>query len=342
MAGAWGCRLLAAGIALTMTTGAAVSAPACSGEPRLQINGINLIRTENAPFGSPASRESLARLAKLGADNVAIVPFLWQPGPDDPQIGLGSDMSLDELRVAIAAAQAAGLDAFVKPHVWVPETWAGAIAMPDDAAWATWFGHYRTALIGIAQVAADAGATSLAIGTELVQSTDRPEWPGLIAEIRAIFPGTLVYVAHNADEAETVPFWAQLDRIGVSLYPPLGADDARQDWAAAMADQLRRIAAVSRKSGRKVWVAEYGLRSAVGAAAKPWESAEERDAAPDDVLQATVIAEWHCQFDPAVVEGAWVWRWFTDPDAGGRADTDFTVQGKLTEGVLFCHWRGGC
>ena len=48
---------------------------------------------------------------------------------------------------------------------------------------------------------------------------------------------------------------------------PLGADDARQDWAAAMADQLRRIAAVSRKSGRKVWAAEYRLRSAVGAAA---------------------------------------------------------------------------
>ncbi|MEP0507235.1 MAG: hypothetical protein ABJD38_00795, partial [Aurantimonas coralicida] len=69
-----------AGIAMTMMAEAALAAPACSGEARLQTNGVNLIRTENAPFGSPASRESLARLAKLGADNVAIVPFLWQPG----------------------------------------------------------------------------------------------------------------------------------------------------------------------------------------------------------------------------------------------------------------------
>jgi hypothetical protein len=37
-----------------------------------------------------------------------------------------------------------------------------------------------------------------------------------------------------------------------------------------------------------------------------------------------------------------IWRWFTDPAAGGPADTDFTVQGKPAEGVHLCAWTVGC
>jgi hypothetical protein len=37
-----------------------------------------------------------------------------------------------------------------------------------------------------------------------------------------------------------------------------------------------------------------------------------------------------------------VWRWFTDPEAGGSNDTDFTVQGKPAEAVLSCAWTGNC
>jgi hypothetical protein len=37
-----------------------------------------------------------------------------------------------------------------------------------------------------------------------------------------------------------------------------------------------------------------------------------------------------------------IWRWLSDPSAGGLADTDFTVQGKPAEGVLLCAWTVGC
>ena len=40
--------------------------------------------------------------------------------------------------------------------------------------------------------------------------------------------------------------------------------------------------------------------------------------------------------DRPAVEGVLVWRWFTDPAAGGAADTDFTVQGKPAERVFAC------
>ena len=85
-----------------------------------------------------------------------------------------------------------------------------------------------------------------------------------------------------------------------------------------------------------------GLRSARGAAAKPWESAEERAAVPDPLLQAEVLADWLAALDRPAIRGVLVWRWFTDPDAGGAADTDFTVQRKPAEGVLMCFWIARC
>ena len=72
-----------------------------------------------------------------------------------------------------------------------------------------------------------------------------PQWNEMIAKTRAVFSGRLLYVAHNAEEAETVPFWDRLDAIGVSLYPPLGDDDDRDYRRAVMravADRLDMLA----------------------------------------------------------------------------------------------------
>jgi hypothetical protein len=106
-----------------------------------------------------------------------------------------------------------------------------------------------------------------------------------------------------------------------------------------VADRLDALAA---RTGKSVLVAEVGLRSARGAALKPWESAEERVAEPDPVLQAEVLADWLAVLERPSIAGILVWRWFTDPDAGGTADTDFTVQGKPAEGVLLCAWTNVC
>jgi hypothetical protein len=105
------------------------------------------------------------------------------------------------------------------------------------------------------------------------------------------------------------------------------------------ADQLE---ALSARVGKSVIVAEVGLRSAQGAADKPWESAEERMSPPDEALQAEVLGDWFAALDRPAISGVLVWRWFSDPDAGGPADTDFTVQGKQAERVLHCAWTPDC
>jgi hypothetical protein len=299
--------------------------------------GFNVIQDAAAPFGSPAARESFRRLARTGADAVAIVSFLWQATPDASEVVRGGDMTDAQLAAGIRQARDAGLAPMVKLHVWIPGTWAGEVAPRD---WGAWFAGYRAALRGIARIARAEGAASLCLGTELRRTTQRPEWAGLIATAREAFGGPLLYTAHNADEAERVPFWGALEAIGASLYPALGADDAPQDWRAAMEAQAARLDRLAAQHRKPVWITEIGLRSATGAAAKPWESAEERAATPDDALQARVLDTWLRVLERPSVAGVLVWRWISDPAAGGPRDTDFTVQGKLAEGTLFARPRG--
>lgn len=307
-----------------------------------RLDGFNIVATPGHPFGSPSAHRALSHAKQLGASAVAVIPFLWQSSPSASDLVAGSDMSDDALRAGIRQARGLGFTVIVKPHIWVPESWAGAIEPTSEQAWHVWFARYSAQLERIARIASEEGADGLAIGTELAKTSGRPEWNDVIAGVRAVFPRSLLYVAHNAEEAEAIGFWPMLDIIGVSLYPPLGSDSDRIGRLAAMDAVAARLDALSGRWGKPVLVAEIGLRSAKGAAAKPWESAEERTAQVDPQLQADVIADWLAALDRPAVQGVLIWRWFTDPAAGGPNDTDFTVQGKPAEVVLSCAWSAIC
>jgi hypothetical protein len=307
-----------------------------------RLDGFNVIATPGYPFDSAAAKASLAEAKRLGAGAVALVPFLWQSSPASPDIRRGADMADAELRAAIREAHAIGFTVLVKPHVWVPDSWAGAVAMKSEGDWRQWFANYRRELQRIARIAKEEKAEALAIGTELALTSGRPEWNDLIDAAREAYPGRLLYVAHNAEEADAVPFWQRLDTIGVTLYPPLGADDDRDGRLQTMRAAAERLDDLATRTGKSVVVGEIGLRSAVGAAARPWESAEERTAPPDPSLQAAVLSDWLMVLDRPAIRGVLIWRWFTQPDAGGSADTDFTVQGKPAQHVLSCAWTRRC
>jgi hypothetical protein len=307
-----------------------------------RFDGFNIIATPGHPFGSASAERALIAARRLGATTVAIIPFLWQADLSSPDIRSGNDMSDDALRKAIRQARRLKFSVIVKPHVWVQESWAGAVEPQSEQAWGVWFAQYRGELERIARIAAEEGADGLSIGTELARTTQRPEWNEIIAATRAVFPRTLFYVAHNVEEAEAVPFWPLLDAIGVSLYPPLGADRDKIGRLVVMMAVTERLETLSNRVGKPVVVAEIGLRSATGAAAKPWESAEERATSVDPELQAEVLADWLAVLDRPAIRGVLIWRWFTDPAGGGLEDTDFTVQGKPAEEVLLCAWTAAC
>jgi hypothetical protein len=334
----WTLRAVFCSLALQLITNNAAWAAGTKTCDVAPIHGFNLIQDQKAPFGSAQALASMKRMRATGANMVAFIPFLWQRQPNSTDIARGSDMSDEQLAQGIRAAHRLGMSAIVKPQVWVPGTWAGAVNMNSDADWTTWFAHYESALVDLASVAQREHAEGFVVGTELDQTVSRAAWPGLIARIRAVYRGNLTYVAHNVNGAEQVPFWARLDEIGVTLYPSLVDDNHPDEWARIMRAVNVSLRDLSRREGRPVVVAEIGLRSATGAAAKPWESAEERQAPFDEKLQSDVLRMWLGILSNPPVQTVLVWRWISQPGAGGRNDTDFTVQGKAAEPMLASLW----
>jgi hypothetical protein len=309
-------------------------------EPRL--DGFNVIASPDYPFGGAGAKLALADAKRLGASAVAVVMFFWQENPASPNLVRGEHVTDEELRAAIRDAHALGLAVVLKPHVWVPKSWAGGVSMSSDADWRLWFANYQTELDRIAYLGQQEHAEALVVGTELAKTSQRPEWDKIIGSARNIFSGRLLYVAHNTEEAEKVPFWRSLDAVSVSLYPPLGADEDRAGRRAKMAATVDRLDALAARARKTIIVGEIGLRSAQGAAAKPWQSVEERASTPDLPLQAEVLADWLTVLKRPSIAGTLIWCWFTNPNAGGPGDTDFTVQGKPAEQTLRCAWTGAC
>lgn len=294
--------------------------------------GVNLTRTPEAPLGSAACGQSLAMLKALGADAVALVCFFWQAKPESADVALGSDIPLEELRAGIRQARGLGLKVLLKPHVWVPQTWAGAVNPTGEGAWERWFSGYGNGLETLAQLAAAEGAEGFAIGTELRGTSHRPEWREMIARVRRHYQGLLTYVAHWDGEVLRVPFWDLLDVAAVSLYAPLGGNPT--NISAAVTGNADELVKWRDRIGKPLWIAELGLRSATGAQAKPWESAEEREAQPDEQVQAEALAHWLAALEQRGFRDVLIWRWFSTPDIGGPTDTDFTIQGKRAATVL--------
>jgi glycosyl hydrolase family 113 len=334
-------RRLSSGICLAIALTALLHV-AATPMPVKRLDGFNIVAVTGHPFGSASANFAMLQAKRVGAEALAIIPFLWQSSPESAGIARGNDMPDDELRSAIRETRRLGMAAIVKPQVWVPKSWAGAVEPATEQGWTEWFAAYGEVIMHLAALAAEENAEAFVIGTELSKTSRRPEWAGLIGKVRALYPGLLFYVAHNADEAELAAFWPLLDAIGISLYPPLGMDNDREARLKEMRLSADRIDALSQRLGKPVFVAEIGLRSAQGAASKPWESAEERVAAADPLLQAEVLADWLSVLDRPAVHGVLIWRWLSDPSAGGLADTDFTVQGKPAEEVLLCAWTVGC
>lgn len=249
-------------------------------------------------------------------------------GPDGE-----SDESLCE---AAARARALGLRVWLKPHVWT-RGWAGELAFTPSG-WQRFFDEYEAVTLHWSLLADREQLDGFFVGHELASSTtaDPARWRTLIGRVRKLYGGLLSYSA-NWDEAARVPFWDQLDVIGVSFYAPL-ADKPTRDPGALRAGAVRALAslqALAKRFGRPVLLAELGYAPNAEAAVRPWE--EGRGAADPDMqracYEAAVSALEPCEW----LAGAYFWKWGSSSRLG---DDPFDPRGKPAEAVMLRALRG--
>lgn len=306
--------------------------------PERFLAGVSFAMTNDRARGYDSERagQALSTLSAQGVTAVSIMPFAFQREPGAPRLTFrlthASSETDAQVRAAIRAARARGLTVLVKPHVWVPRSWPGAIEPPTEEAFRSWWDDYRTFLLEKARLAAEERADILCVGTELSRIQHRPEWRALIADVRRVFPGALVYAANW--DATDVPFADLLDYCGVDLYEPLSSDPEAGDGAllAGARRIVARLDGLSKRAGKPVLLTETGFAARRACWVRPNEEAGPLDV---DAQRRATRALLSALETSQGVRGLFWWKVFSDGEPAGPGDGSFRVTGRPAERELF-------
>lgn len=310
--------------------------------PRLSgfLRGISFSHeVRSSGYGSDVAAAQLARIRALGANAVSIVPYGFTRAPEEPTVRyLGTDESDDRVLRTIEQARRQGLRTILKPQLWAPRRFTGHIVFERPADFARWWAGYRRWMLHQARVAALGRVDALVIGTELGGVTRHQDaWRRLIRDARRIYPGPITYAANWADDFEVMPFWGDLDFLGLNMYYPLaGPGEPPRADSQRVRELKAKLAAMARRYRKPILFTEVGYAASAAAALEPWK---EEHGPTDPAMQARcyeVVFEAFSR-EPWLAGLFW-WKW---PSHGHGApdDPSFSPLGKPALGVLE-RWYG--
>ena len=286
--------------------------------------GVNFTAEYPAVYSSEAARTMLAQLPGYGINAIALVPYGWTR-TDPPRVRLPragrsweSDAGIESLA---GEAHRLGMKVLLKPHL------GGRfrLRLDSEPERAAWFAEYEAFIAHYAQLAARIRADLFCIGAELSAATGyTEEWRRLIARIREIYPGPLVYAANWGSEFEGIAFWDALDYIGLDNYYPL-PDDLTTDAV------MEKIAAVQQRFNRPVIFTEAGFASVESPHRQPW--AEESGAVALEEQARCYEALLRAFWSKPWFQGVYWWKVGTN-GFGGPLDRSHTPWGKPAMEVL--------
>ncbi len=295
--------------------------------------------------GSPGPIEAteVDPLVACGMNAISQTPFAWMRDPREPELGFGGERGWwgerkEGVRFLLHHARQRGIATLLKPHVWLHGSWPGDVEMRSEEDWTAWFASYREFLLDWARFAAAEGVEGLCIGTELDRTLVRErEWRALIRDVKQVYGGLLTYAA-NWTHFEEVPFWDELDAIGVNAYFPLSeaGQPSVEELVRAWAPVRERLERCAERHERPVVFTEIGYRPVEGAFAQPWhwggdsETLDPRGQANgyEAALRVFLGEPWF--------GGIFWWKWHAADARAGRhrRSVSFSPQGFPAQEVL--------
>ncbi|MCC6808269.1 MAG: hypothetical protein IT381_12675 [Deltaproteobacteria bacterium] len=280
--------------------------------------------------------KAVDEIVETGATHISLIVVYFQETVTSTTIAprKGYTPSVANIRKTLKHAKQKGLAVMLFPIVHIttrgPGDWRGKLR-PDD--WDLWFGQYTVFIGEMARLAAEAESEFLVVGSEYVTTeTMRDRWLKVIAHVRAIFTGKLLYSA-NWDHFDPVSFWDAVDVAGVTAYHKLTAnnlDPNVTDMVNAWDPVKRRLRQFQKRIGRPLVITEIGYPTLDGANAYPWD--ETRGVAIDMEEQRRCYEAFTRAFEkePAIF-GLYFWIWF---GPGGPQDRGFSPRGKPAATVI--------
>ncbi|TLS69208.1 hypothetical protein FEF65_01615 [Mariprofundus erugo] len=303
--------------------------------------GFNVMQHASMSWEHPYARQSLMDMRSTGANAVVLIGFLKQSRPDSVDVSRSSAVRDSELKRAIAYAHELGLYTILKPQMLVPGSWAGEIDPGSEDGWKQWFDAYSREIVRYARFAAAEHVDALVLGTELVHASKHVNWPALIRQVRQVYPypGKITYAAHNVDGLKAFPYWNLLDTVSLTFYPSLGVTGQRDEMQQYVDRAVTELQQATGSLNKPLWVLEFGMPSAKGASARPWEWRDLHNARVDMTVQKEAIDIWLRALDKPWVDGAFIWVWYSDAKSGTLNDADYTPQNKPAEAIIRRYWR---
>lgn len=258
----------------------------------------------------------------------------------------GRSCSDRDIMAAVERAHSHGVKVCLKPMVNCKDgVWRAYINFADsdfngqDIYWDKWFQSYSDYMIYYAELAEETGCEMLCIGCEMC-GTERKEahWRKMIADIRAVYSGKLIYNTNHGHE-DDVKWFDAVDYVGTSAYFPVAkaggaTSEMMQEQWKLIRDEMFKV---YEKWGKKIVFIEIGCRSANGCATMPWDFShkelphdeEEQAAFYDSCLSVFANQEWF--------GGTFWWDWSTfiyDTREEAAVDNGFNIHLKKAEEVL--------
>ncbi|MDC8002578.1 hypothetical protein POV27_00815 [Aureisphaera galaxeae] len=234
-------------------------------------------------FNIASNLNDIEKLKTHNFEWITLTPFIWQANYNEPEMGIPSEVRFQETKERYTQIKEEcdkyGIRIMLKPHIWmrenVPGKWRSNIEMNDSDQWDLWFDNYEKVMLMYAQIAQDLGFEQFCVGTELESTVrEKPEkWSAFIQNVKTVYTGKLTYAANWNREYQEVPFWSELDYIGIQAYFPLsdGGNPSLEQLEDAWQPFISEMKEVSDRFQKPVLFTEMGYRSLQGTSRIPWE-----------------------------------------------------------------------
>jgi len=323
-------------------------APSQSGFVYNGITHVSFSANEYDNFGQPTGpgTDSRTELAATKASWAGVLATWYQANASATSISADSTRTPTDQAVILAINElhAKGLKVMLKPHVDSEDgAWRGTFQPSDVDAW---FQSFTTFVLHYAQMAQAQNVELLCFGTEYVQlsgAQNQARWESVIAAIRQVYTGKLVYAANATfpgDEFTSVSFWDKIDLLGIDGYFPLTnhADPTLAELVGAWRnnefgeDLVATVQNFADAHQKPLIFTELGYKSVAGANTQPFNFTF--PGAFDLTEQQNCYNAFYTVWAP---ENSWMigifwWAWPVPPPAAN--DTDYNPRGKPAENVL--------
>lgn len=304
-------------------------------------------------LGTEKSAESIKAMAAMGGNWACLAFAVTQERFSSTRFGFdyrwcNTDREIER---GIAQLKENGLKVCLKPILNCEDgTWRANITFPERefpvydksgklvSYWNEWFSCYTAFICHYAEIAEYTGCEMLCIGCEMIGTEHKEaEWRELIAKVREIYHGPLVYNANHGKE-ENVKWFDALDYIGTSAYYPVAREGgaSSDEMLAEWKKHKKGLERIAEKFGKKIIFMEIGCRNARGCAVMPWDFVHVEYPRDEDEQYNFYESALKAMWDEPYFAGFfwWDWKTFLLPPEKIAEDTDFGIHGKKAEKLL--------